>query len=125
MKKQAGFGKENTRKALPHEKYIGKYVSITTMQGDGLAGKYAGISEEGNMIVNPHLSNQYSGGKYNRFLCNEDAEIKSGIVSKIMPTTKRNLEDMIIFFNNLERIEEMKRMKELGVPLSKSSGIFL
>ena len=94
------------------------------MQGDGLIGKYVGVSEEGNMVFKTHLSNQYSGGKYNRFLCNEDAEIKSEIVSKIMPTTKRNLEDMIVFLNNLERIEEMKRMKELGITQSKSAGIF-
>ena len=110
--RQTGFGADVKGKRTPYKKHMGKYVFIKTVNSDGIFGRYSGVSEDGNMILNPHQNFNYENLVYENFLCEDDLEIKPEIVGMIRPTTLRNIENMIRYINRLEKFEEAKRRKD-------------
>lgn len=114
MIKKLGFG-ETTRKRIPYNRYTDRYLFIKTLQGENIFGRYAGVSEEGEMILSPYQSFIYSNDlNFEQVLCEDyvGLSIKPEIIAMIRPTTKENLENMIRFLNCLERLEEEKRRRE-------------
>jgi len=126
MAGRIGFKAEDERNRIPYEKYLGTCIVITTMHGGSYAGKYVGMSPDGNMILNPHQNALYDEFGFRRIVLGEDAEINPGIIGEIFPTTEKSLEGYCRHSNVAEARDEQKRVRtflEDGREILKQMGL--
>src|SRR3990167_6100413 len=112
MKQKVGFGNHGVPAKMPYNEYMGKYIVVTTASGETVSGRYAGISQEGNMILNPHQTFSWLDIGVRKGLSNSDREISPARIGDIMPTTIENLTNYFSHSNAREAMEETKRRKE-------------
>ncbi len=114
MKTQPGFGRHGKTK-VPYQKLFDEYVDITTGNGDMFFGKYSGISEEGNMILNPHIAHCFAAGFREFILIEQESYLHIDSIKNIKPATRQRLEEYCKAVNLSSKrnfIEEEKKHQE-------------
>ncbi len=112
MKQKVGFGNYGIPAKMPYNEYSGKYIVVTTASGETVSGRYAGVSRDGNMILNPHQTFSWSGLGVRKELSNDNREISPTHIKDITPTTLENLTSYFSHSNAREVMDETKRQKE-------------
>ena len=122
MKQKPGFGNHGIPYKTPYNSHIGKYIVITTASGETISGRYVGISQDSNMILNPHQTFSWLGFGVRKELSKNNREISPAHIKDVMPTTLENLTSYFSHSNAREAMDEIKRQGEYLENCRKFSG---
>jgi hypothetical protein len=108
----AGFLNEGKEGRIPYEEYHNKFVVVTKTSGGNFAGRYVGISKEGNMVFNPHDANEYVGSRLRKKVQESDKQVHPSLIGEIEETSRESLEGFCRYVNLYEFAKEQKRVKD-------------
>ena len=109
------------RKEKYYEKYIGKWISVTPLPGEAMAGLMQDY-DDGYALINPFFETIYSNGHPEATIVEREvpARVRIDDALSIIPKTKKDLEGYCKF-RNKEIKKEAKRQKKKGKKNSKDS----